>query len=299
MPAARARRRQRIAENEVQDHPNGVRDEDRQQRPHQVPHLPPLGVAVDVSDERDPSHHEQEKPVNQQRLSPARQFGHLRIIWCDDEEQPRGDAHIGQRCDDPRSLGNDAQFLCEPAHASLLSPRCGMASITAATAPASQPSAVNAAKSIHVLLKRRSSKLPKAPVAKRKASQLAIVNSHANATRAIMPRRFQSCSACSVSFASARASVACTSHEEGCGVGKRRSSLAMGRQAVSSLAQATQDRTCSATRFSSTLVSAPAAANANSSRMLSCSLIARYLRNTALQACDAIVPVNAAAAPSP
>src|SRR2546430_5118965 len=45
MPAAGARLRQRVAENEVQDHPNRIRNEDRQQRPHYVPHLPPLRVA--------------------------------------------------------------------------------------------------------------------------------------------------------------------------------------------------------------------------------------------------------------
>src|SRR5208283_1912075 len=133
---------------------------------------------------------------------------------------------------DPRCLWNHAQFLYEAAHTSLLSPRCRIASITAATPPASHSRAVNAAKLIHVLLNWvwlncGPSNLPRGPLTTWKTAQLAIVSSHAKATTTIITRRFQSCSACSVSFASARASVACTSHEEGCGVGNRRSSLAI------------------------------------------------------------------------
>ena len=130
-----------------------------------------------------------------------------------------------------------------------------MASSTAATPPASHPSAVNAAKLIHVWLNWvglncGSSKLPRRPLTKWKTGQLAIVSSHANATTTIITRRFQSCSACSVSFASARASVACTSHEAGCGVGNRRSSLAIDRCKPPILfEQAMQDRMCSATCF--------------------------------------------------
>src|SRR6266853_703041 len=299
MPAAGARLRQSVAENEVQDHPDRIGNEGRQQRPHYVPHLPPLRVAVDVSDQRNQSHHEQENSVNEQRLSPAWPFAYFRIRWCDKDEQRHREAQIGEPCNDPRCLWNHAQFLCEAAHASLLSPRCRIASITAATPPASHPSAVNAAKLIHVWLNCGSSKLPKRPLTKWKTGQLAIVSSHANATTTIITRRFQSCSACSVSFASARASVACTSHEEGCGVGNRRSSLAIGRQAPNSFEQAMQDRTCSATCFSSALVSASAAASASSSRILSCSLIAMYLRRSALRARNAIVPANVAAATSP
>src|SRR5579863_1412320 len=303
MPAAGARLRQGVAENEVQDHPNRIRNEDRQQHPHQVPHLPPLRVAVDVSDQRHPSHHEQEHPEHAQRLSPARPFAYLRMRSCHEDEQRHCEAQIGE-LNDPRCLWNYAQFLREAAHASLLSPRCRIASMTAATPPASHPSAVNAAKPIHVWLNWvwpncGSSKFPKRSLTTWKTSQLAIVRSHANATTTIVTRRFQSCSACSVSLASARASVACTSHEEGCGVGNRRSSLAIGRQASNSFEQAMQDRTCSATCFSSALVSASAAANASSSRILSCSLIAMYLRDNALRARNAIVPANVAAATSP
>ena len=79
MPAAGARLRQRVAENEVQDHPNPMRNEDRQQRPHYVPHLPPLRVAVDVSDQRNQSHHEQEHRAHAQRLSPAWPFAYFPI----------------------------------------------------------------------------------------------------------------------------------------------------------------------------------------------------------------------------
>src|ERR1700733_14108136 len=111
MPAAGARLRQRVAENEVQYHPNCIRNEDRQQRPHYVPHLPPLRIAVNVSDERNQSHKEQEKSVNEQRLSPARVFAHLRIPWCDKEEQRHREAQISERCNDPRCLWNHAQFL--------------------------------------------------------------------------------------------------------------------------------------------------------------------------------------------
>src|SRR5215467_11929408 len=298
-PAAGTRLRQRVAENEVQDHPNRIRNEDRQQRPHYVPHLPPLRIAANVSDQCHPSHHQQEHPVHDQRLSPPRPFAYLRIRWCHEEEQRHRGAQIGEPCNDPRCLRNHPQFLCEAAHASLLSPRCRIASITAATPPASHPSAVNAAKQIHVWLNCSSSKLPKRLLTKWKTGQLAIVSSNANATKTIITRRFQSCSACSVSFASARASVACTSHEEGCGVGNRRSSLAIGRQAPNSFEQAMHDRTCSATCVSSALVSASAAASASSSRILSCSLIAMYLPDTALQARNATVPANAAAATSP
>src|SRR5450755_2954674 len=299
MPAARARLRQRVAENEVQDHPNRIRNEDRQQRPHYVPHLPPLRVAVDVSDQRNPSRHEQEYRAHAQRLSPARPFAYYRIRWCHREEQRQCEAQIGEPCNDPRCLWNHAQFLCEAAHAGLLSPRCRIASITAATPPASHPSAVNAAKLIHVRLNRGSITLPKRPLTTWKTGQLAIISSHANATETIITRRFQSCSACSVSFPSARANVACTSHEEGCGVGNRRSARAIGRQAPNSFEQAMQDCTCSATCFSSALVSASAAASASSSRILSCSLIAMCLRDTALRVRNAIVPANVAAATSP
>src|SRR5580704_1544309 len=309
MPAAGTRLRQRVAENEVQDHPNPMRNEDRQQRPHYVPHLPPFRVAVDVSDQRNQSRHEQEHRAHAQRLSPARPFAYLPICGCHEQEQRQCEAQIDQPCNDPRCLWNHAQFLCKAAHASLLSPRCRSASSTAATPPASPPSAVNAAKLIHVWLNCvwpnrvwlncGSSKLPKRPLTKWKTGQLAIVSSHANATTTIITRRFQSCSACSVSFASARASVACTSHEEGCGVGNRRSSFAIGCQASNSFEQAMQDRTCSATCFSSAAVNALAAASASSSRILSCSLIAMYLRDTALRARTAIVPANVAAATSP
>src|SRR5580704_15965163 len=299
MPAAGARLRQRVAENEVQDHPDRIRNEDRQQHPHYVTHLPPLCIAIDVSDQRNPSHLEQEKSVNEQPLTPARPFAHLRIRWRHEEERRHRDAQIGEPCNDPRCVGNHAQFLCEAAHASPLSPRCRIASITAATPPASHPSAVNAAKLIQVWLNCGSSKLPKRPLTTWKTGQLAIVSSHAKATTTITTRRFQSCSACSVSFASARASVACTSHEEGCDVGNRRGSLAIGRQAPNSFEQETHERTCSATCLSSAAVNAPAAASASSSRILSCSLIAMYLRDTALQARNAIVPANAATATSP
>ena len=54
-PQPGTRLRQRVAENEVQDHPDRMRNEDRQQRPHYVPHLPPLRIPVDVSDQRNPS----------------------------------------------------------------------------------------------------------------------------------------------------------------------------------------------------------------------------------------------------
>src|SRR5260370_5299966 len=299
MRAAGARLRQRVAENEVQDHPNRIRNEDRQQRPHYVPHLPPLRVAVDVSDQRNQSHHEQENSVNEQRLSPAWPFACFRIRWCDKEEQRHREAQIGEPCNDPRCLWNHAQFLCEAAHASLLSPRCRIASITAATPPASHPSAVNAAKLIHVWLNCGSGKLPKRPLTKWKTGQLAIVSSHANATKTIITRRFQSCSACSWSFAPPRATVAFPTHEESRGRGNRRSSLAIGPQDPNSFEPAIQDRTCSATCFSSALVSAPAAANASSSRILSFSLIAMYLRDTALRARNATVPANVAAATSP
>jgi hypothetical protein len=87
MPAAGARLRQRVAENEVQDHPNPIRNEDRQQRPHYVPHLPPLRVAVDVSDQRNESHHEQEHCAQAQRLSPAWPFAYYPIRWCVKDEQ--------------------------------------------------------------------------------------------------------------------------------------------------------------------------------------------------------------------
>src|ERR1700680_3071895 len=123
VPAAGARLRHRVAENEVQDHPNCIGNEDRQQRPHYVPHLPPLRIAIDVSDQRNPSHLEQEKSVNEQRLTPARPFAHLRIRWCDKEEQRHRDAQIGEPCKDPRCFWNHAQFLCEAAQTSLLSPR--------------------------------------------------------------------------------------------------------------------------------------------------------------------------------
>src|SRR5258708_23850608 len=273
MPAAGARLRQRVAENEVQDHPNRIRNEDRQQRPHYVPHLPPLRVAVDVSDQRNQSHHEQKNSVNEQRLSPAWPFAYFRIRWCDKEEYRHREAQIGEPCNDPRCLWNHAQFLCEAAHASLLSPRCRIASITAATPPASHPSAVNAAKLIRVWLNCGSGKLPKRPLTKWKTGQLAIVSSHANATKTIITRRFQSCSACSVSFASARASAACTSHEEGCGVGNRRQSLSIDRQASNSFEQAMQDLICSATFFSSAPVSPSASAIATTSPIFSFSLL--------------------------
>src|SRR5260370_14511080 len=277
MPAAGARLRQRVAENEVKDHPKRIGNEDRKQRRHHVPHLPPLRIAIDVSDQRNPSHLEQEKSVNEQRLTPARPFAHLRIRWRHEEEQRHRDAQIGEPCNDPRCLGNHAQFLCEAAHASPLSPRCRIASITAATPPASHPSAVNAAKLIHVWLNCGSGKLPKRPLTKWKTGQLAIVSSHANATKTIITRRFQSCSACSVNFPSARATVACTSHETGSAAANRPRSLTIGRHTPNSFEQAMQDRTCSATCFSSALVSAPAAANASSSRILSFSLIAMPL----------------------
>src|SRR5947209_4959003 len=60
MPAAGARLRQRVAENEVQDHPNPIRNENRQQRPHYVPHLAPFRVGVDISNQRNESYHDQE-----------------------------------------------------------------------------------------------------------------------------------------------------------------------------------------------------------------------------------------------
>src|SRR5580658_10841039 len=113
MPAAGARLRQRVAENEVQNHPNRIRNADRQQRPHYVPHLPPLRIAIDVSNQRNPSHLEQEKSVNEQRLTPTREFAHLRIRWRDKEEQRHRDAQIGEPCNEPRCLWNHAQFLCE------------------------------------------------------------------------------------------------------------------------------------------------------------------------------------------
>src|SRR6202049_4889677 len=133
IPAARARLRQRVAENEVQDHPNPIRNEDRQQRPHYVPHLPPLRVAIDVSDQRNQSHHEQEHRAQAQRLFPAWPFAYYPIRWCDKDEQRQCEAQIDEPCNDPRCLWNHAQFLCEAAHASLLSPRRRTASITAAT----------------------------------------------------------------------------------------------------------------------------------------------------------------------
>src|SRR4029077_2178584 len=209
MPAARARLRPRVAEYEVQDHPNRIGNEDRKQRPHYVPHLPPLRIAIDVSNQRNPSHLEQQKSVNEQRLTPARQFAHLRIRWCDKEEQRHREAQISEPCNDPCCPWNHAQFLCEAAHASLLSPRCRIASITAATPPAIHPSAVNAAKLIHVWPNcvwpnRGPSKLPKYGLAKSKTAQLAIVSNHAKATTIIIRRWFQSCSACSENFASAR-----------------------------------------------------------------------------------------------
>src|SRR5215471_6058271 len=207
MPAAGARLRQRVAENEVQDHPNRIRNEDRQQRPHYVPHLPPLRVAVDVSDHRHPSDHDQETSVNQQRLSPAWPFACFRIRWCHKEEHRHREAQIGEPCNDPRCLWNHAQFRCEAAHASLLSPRCRTASITAATPPASHPSAVNAAKPIQVWPNCGPSKLPKYGLTKSKTSQLAIVSSHAKVTTKMMMWRFKTCSASSASFASARARV--------------------------------------------------------------------------------------------
>src|SRR5271163_444674 len=183
-----------------------MRNEDRQQRPHYVPHLPPLRVAVDVSDQRNQSHHEQEHPEHAQRLSPARPFAYLPIRWYDKDEQRQCEAQIDEPCNDPRCLRNHAQFLCEAAHASLLSPRCRTASITAATPPASHPSAVNAAKPMQVWpnwvwLNCGPIKLPKRPLTKWKTGQLAIVSSQAKATTTINTRRFQSCSACSASFA--------------------------------------------------------------------------------------------------
>src|SRR4029077_20776615 len=208
MPAARARLRPRVAEYEVQDHPNRIGNEDRKQRPHYVPHLPPLRIAIDVSDQRNPSHLEQEKSVNEQRLTPARPFAHLRIRWRHEEEQRHRDTQIGEPCNDPGCLGNHAQFLREVAHAGLLSPRCRIASITAATPPASHSRAVNAAKCIHVWLNCGPSNRSKRPLTTWKTAQLAIVSSHAKATTTIIRRWFQSCSACSVNFASARASVA-------------------------------------------------------------------------------------------
>src|SRR5205085_8314572 len=111
--------------------------------------------------------------VNEQRLTPARPFAHLRILGCNKEKQRHREAKVGEPGNDPRCLWNHVQFFHEAAHASLLSPPCRIASITAATPPASHPSAVNAAKLIRVWL--NSNTLPKCPLTKWKTGQLAIV----------------------------------------------------------------------------------------------------------------------------
>ena len=66
--ALRAGYQHRVAQHEIQDRPYAVRNKDRQQRPHDVPHASPAGVCIDISDQNHPCEQKQGAPEQETGL---------------------------------------------------------------------------------------------------------------------------------------------------------------------------------------------------------------------------------------
>src|SRR5260370_7226501 len=69
-PAHRARARQGITEQKIKDDADEVRNENRQERPHDVTHAAAPGIAIDVADQRNPDQENQPNPEPKDRLLP-------------------------------------------------------------------------------------------------------------------------------------------------------------------------------------------------------------------------------------
>src|SRR5712692_8119815 len=165
-PAHRAGARQGITQQKIKDDPDEVRNENRQERPHDVTHSAALGIAIDVADQRNPDQENQPEPESKERLLPWVPKAHFFVggkrhqphhqrktyIHCE-RDDPRGYGDHAQRANlvfartqrravARAALGNHASFFSYKAHANLPSRRRRTASTAPATPAVTQPNAV-------------------------------------------------------------------------------------------------------------------------------------------------------------
>src|SRR6266705_1285894 len=107
--ARRARPGQRVAQQEVEDDSDGVRNEDCQQRPHDVAHVAALGIAIDEADERNPHQEKERHSEGKQRLLPVLPKAHFLVARNQDQQGQQRKANIHSERDDPRRYGDYAQ----------------------------------------------------------------------------------------------------------------------------------------------------------------------------------------------
>jgi hypothetical protein len=135
----RAGHRQRIAQDEVQDDPDGTRDEEREKCPARLIHLPPPGVRPHVADEQNVDG--QQNARNETREddeSPQNRMGELPLghRWYQEEEAHQHHDEEGRHhCDHPRRGGDERPFLRKTTHA-ILPSSCERRPRRTAAAPA-------------------------------------------------------------------------------------------------------------------------------------------------------------------
>src|SRR5712691_5705416 len=107
--ARRARPGQRVAQQEVQDDSDGVRNEDCQQRPHDVAHVATLGIAIDEANQRNPHEQNERHSEGKQRLLPVWPKAHSLVARNRDQKGQQRNANIPGQRDDPCRYGDYAQ----------------------------------------------------------------------------------------------------------------------------------------------------------------------------------------------
>ncbi len=122
--APRARFRQGLAQDKIENDADAVGNEKRQQRPHHIRHSAPFRVAIDIAHEQHECEHDERDAKRKQNFPYRIPFAHVPITRQGNRVQKNAKTEISDHRKNPCNPRDHPQLSVKSAHANLLSRRC-------------------------------------------------------------------------------------------------------------------------------------------------------------------------------